>query len=405
MKKFITLFFCFAFICACGKKQDLQKELLGGQKDEQQVQAAMEFLMQETQVPPQEVKAEKEQQPAVKTEQKTETKTSAAKNTKTTAAKTTAKQNVKTEQPKQETTPATETKPQTEQAPKETQVVQYDQLPDGEKTIELFLDPNNLPKEILKTKDGRLTHPWYFMNISTAAPEGVKPAWFGEELNFKLSWSFVTAGEATITANKLLYNGKEYAYQIETLAKSYPVIDKMFKVRDINMSWIKSDLSKSLGYWQSVREGSYKRDEWLNFDYKNNMFTMYKLGSDGTYSKFLTRFTGADVFDILSALYHVRDTKIPLDKTLYFDVVNVNTQYPLKVVVHGKEKVKTKAGTFNCIVVEPMISGDSIFVSKGNSLKVWLTDDEYRMPVKMTVEVFIGSVKAELYSYKRGTNL
>ena len=35
------------------------------------------------------------------------------------------------------------------------------------------------------------------------------------------------------------------------------------------------------------------------------------------------------------------------------------------------------------------------------SLKVWITDDQYRMPVKMEVEVFIGSVSAELLEYKR----
>lgn len=398
MKKFLFLIFCLAFICACGKKQDLSQELLG-QKDEAQVIAAMEFLTQETQVPQeikQEIKTEEETKPAPKAEQKP-----TAKTTQTTAK--TTKQTVKTEQ-KQEQKP-TEQKQEQAAPQQKSQDTQIPQFKEGENTVEIFLDPNNLPKEILKTKDGRLTHPWYFMQVSTTSPEGTKPAWFGEELTFKLSWSFITAGEATITANKLLYNGKDYAYQIETLAKSYPVIDKMFKVRDINMSWIKSDLSKSLGYWQSVREGSYKRDEWLNFDYKNNMFTMYKLGSDGTYSKFFTRFSGKEVFDILSALYHVRDPKITLDKTIYFDVVNVNTQYPLKVIVHGKETVKTKAGTFNCIVVEPMISGEGIFVSKGNSLKVWLTDDEYRMPVKMTVEVFIGSVKAELYSYKREGNL
>lgn len=379
MKKFLILLFAVIFVCACkGKNQKLTQELLDEQADEQRV-AAMEFMTQETVALP-EIPAKTEGSKTVKSSSKT-VKTE-VKNTKTNTERQKEKAN-KTEEIKQEE--------QNQQA--------------TENTVEIFLDPNNLPKEILKTKDGRLTHPWYFMHISTATPEGETPVWFGEELNFKLSWAFVTAGEATITANKLLYNGKEYAYQIETIAKSYPVIDKVFKVRDINMSWIKADLSKSLGYWQSVREGSYKRDEWLNFDYKNNMFTMYKLGSDGTYSKFLTRFTGTEVFDILSALYYVRNPKLSLKDTIYFDVVNVNTQYPLKVIVHGKEKVKTKAGTFNCIVVEPMISGDSIFVSKGKSLKVWLTNDEYRMPVKMTVEVFIGAVKAELYSYKRGTNL
>ena len=191
------------------------------------------------------------------------------------------KQEPKETKPKQ-TAVKTETKQETKSEVKQTAKEEVKQeIAETQKqeiiTTEVKLDPANPPKEILKTDDGRLTHPWYFMKVSTYSPEGTAPLWFGEELNYKISWAFVTAGEATIKANKLLYNGKEYAYQIETLAKSYPVIDKVFKVRDINMSWIKSDLSKSLGYWQSVREGSYKRDEWLNFDYKNNLVLLMQL--------------------------------------------------------------------------------------------------------------------------------
>lgn len=372
MRKFSFFIFCFLFICACktAQKEMPTQEI---QKPEQQI-AAQEFAAQELAETPEAKPEVKKEEQEIKQEVKTVSKT---------AVKTEVKQEIKQE---------TKQKPETA---KPAEIV----------TTEVRLDSANPPKEILRTDDGRLTHPWYFMKVSTFTPEGKAPLWFGEELNYKISWSFITAGEATIKADKILYNGKEYAYQIETLAKSYPVIDKMFKVRDINMSWIKSDLSKSLGYWQSVREGSYKRDEWLNFDYKNNLYSMYKQNKKGELYKYTTPFTGTEVFDVLSALYYVRNPKIALQDTIYFDIVNVNKQYPLKVIVHGKEKIKTKAGTFNCIVVEPMISGESIFVVKGKSLKVWLTDDEYRLPVKLAVEVFIGSVKAELYSYKKGGNL
>lgn len=376
MKKFLFIIFCFTLICSCKTAQkDLQDQTL--QQTSQQVET-------------QEVAAKEQTVPAEVKEAKQEVKP------------------VKTNVTKPEIKP--EVKPEVKQETKQTLKEEVKQTvapikPTEIKTVETKLDPANPPKEIVKTDDGRLTHPWYFMKVSTFSPEGTAPRWFGEELNYKISWAFVTAGEATIKADKLLYNGTEYAYQIETLAKSYPVIDKMFKVRDINMSWIKSDLSKSLGYWQSVREGSYKRDEWLNFDYKNNIYNMYKQNKKGNLYKYTTPFTGTEVFDVLSALYYVRNPKITLQDTIYFDIVNVNKQYPLKVIVHGKETIKTKAGTFNCIVVEPMISGESIFVVKGKSLKVWLTDDEYRLPVKLEVEVFIGSVKAELYSYKKGGNL
>ena len=88
-------------------------------------------------------------------------------------------------------------------------------------------------------------------------------------------------------------------------------------------------------------------------------------------------------------------------KDVVFDIINREKQYPLVVKVLGKETVKTDAGKFNCWVVEPQFRGEGIFVAKGKSLKVWLTDDEYRMPVKMSVEVFIGSVYAELLEYQR----
>jgi hypothetical protein len=254
--------------------------------------------------------------------------------------------------------------------------------------------------KLLFTSDGRLMHPWH------NAPEiknyeSQKPNWFGESLKFKIGWSFITAGEAELLANKIIDAGGGPAFAVEAYAQSYSVIDKLFKVRDINISWISADFTKSLGYWQSVREGRYSRDEWLIFDYKNKSYTVHKQNNKKELSREPLVFSGSNVWDMLSALYFVRTQPLPLNETIYFDIVNVKKQYPLKVTVRGRETVKVKAGKFDCIVVEPAISGEGIFISKGKSLKVWLTDDSYRMPVKMSAEVFIGSVYAELVSFER----
>ena len=107
------------------------------------------------------------------------------------------------------------------------------------------------------------------------------------------------------------------------------------------------------------------------------------------------------VLDILTSLYHVRGQELVPGQDIVFDIINREKQYPLVVKVLKKEEVKTDAGTFDCVLVEPQLRGEGIFVSKGKSLKVWLTDDEYKMPVKMQVEVFIGSVSAKLLEYKR----
>lgn len=296
------------------------------------------------------------------------------------------------EQTSSPTTTTTQTKPAATTASTNTQKIKEEPAADTPKT------PTE-NEQIFLTSENRLAHPWYYAKETT--PSENKPKWFGEELKFDISWSFITAGKAQLNSSKIIEANGQKMYQLEAYAQSYPVIDAMFKVRDINMSWIAEDFSHSTGYWQSVKEGSYARDEWLIFDYKTNTYTIHKKDKKGKIEHKPHTFEGSAIVDMLSSLYFVRNQNLPLKGEIYFDIVNRGDQYPLKVVVLGKEKVKVKAGKFDCIVVEPMISGEGIFVSKGKSLKVWLTDDEYKMPVKMAVEVFIGSVKAELTEYSR----
>ncbi|MDD6173356.1 MAG: DUF3108 domain-containing protein [Elusimicrobia bacterium] len=254
---------------------------------------------------------------------------------------------------------------------------------------------------ILKTDDGRLTSPFYFSE--DAKPEETKnikkPIWLGETLTYNVGWSFIVAGTATLRTNRLVNNNGVLAYELRADAKSHSIIDAVFKVRDINISWIDVNSFKSLGYWQSVREGKYARDEWLILDYDAHTYNNHKQDKQGNVKTQQFTFTGDSVLDMLSSLYYVRLQPLPEKGEIYFDIINRKQQYPLKVKVLGKKKVKVKAGEFNCIVVEPQFSGEGIFISKGKSLKVWLTDDERRLPVKMAAEVFIGSVTAELAEY------
>lgn len=254
---------------------------------------------------------------------------------------------------------------------------------------------------ILKTEDGRLTSPFYFSE--EAKPEQTKnlkkPVWLGETLKYNVGWSFIVAGTATLTTDRIVDNNGVLAYELRADAKSHSIIDAVFKVRDINISWLDVNSLKSLGYWQSVREGKYARDEWLILDYNSHTYNNHKQDKQGNVKTQQFTFTGDLVLDMLSSLYYVRLQPLPEKGVVYFDIINRKQQYPLKVTVLGKKKVKVKAGEFNCIVVEPQFSGEGIFISKGKSLKVWLTDDERRLPVKMAAEVFIGSVTAELAEY------
>ena len=285
-------------------------------------------------------------------------------------------------QPTPETNPATPVQP----APQAYQLPTGAPVPD----TAIFKDEPLIPLA------GRTLNP--LAALAPKADKQISVPWQGEQLKYGLYYSFVKVGTAYIKNRGLVdVNGRQ-AYVIQTSAFSASVIDSVFKVRDINLSWLDAKNFYSLGYSQSLREGRYQRDEWVLFDYDANTYRGEVVKKSGKRS-----FSGAlttRVLDMLTSLYFVRGQNLENGKDVVFDILNREEQYPLVVKVIGRETVKTPAGKFKCVIVEPQFRGEGIFVSKGKSLKVWLTDDERKLPVKMETEVFIGSVSAELLEYQ-----
>jgi hypothetical protein len=98
---------------------------------------------------------------------------------------------------------------------------------------------------------------------------------------------------------------------------------------------------------------------------------------------------------IMSAFYYVRTMPLTVGDTSRFSAVSGKKRYELKVLVHGRESLKTSIGTVNTVKVEPVLDGDGIFNSKGR-IFIWLTDDDRRIPVLMQCEIALGSIKAKL---------
>jgi hypothetical protein len=101
------------------------------------------------------------------------------------------------------------------------------------------------------------------------------------------------------------------------------------------------------------------------------------------------------VQDILSSLYYLRPMQLKVGDEITLDV-NTKSNWPLIVKVLRESTVEVPAGRFKCIVVEPFLRKEGIFVQKGKRLEVWLSDDPRHIPVFMRVEVFFGHVSAYL---------
>lgn len=231
------------------------------------------------------------------------------------------------------------------------------------------------------------------------SPDYTKVPWFPESLEFEVKWGIFSVGRADMRVVEVVDFDGQPAYHAVSTARSNAFCDGFYPVRDLNESWIHVVDLRSLGYSKSLREGSFFRDEWVLYDYERRTFSSKRTDKDGASSRSEGPIPG-EVQDILSSLYYIRARRLKVGDEVVLDV-NTKSNWPLTVKVLKKETVEVPAGRFKTVVVEPFVREEGIFVQKGKSLKVWLTDDERHMPVFMRVEVFFGHVSAYLLGAKK----
>ena len=216
----------------------------------------------------------------------------------------------------------------------------------------------------------------------------------GEHLTFSIDYGFINAGTATMSVvGREEVNGG-VCYTIESKTNSNKFISSFYKVRDKVMSYIDVDGIFSRRLEKNLREGGYVADRYVDF-YHDRLIAL------NTREKYGLTEIPPYIQDILSSLYLIRtfDLKVGKDETIvtYAD----GKVYPLKVIVHKIENVKVPAGKFECFKVEPVLKSEGVFRQKGK-LTVWLTNDEHKMPVKMTSKIVIGRIGSNLKKYSLG---
>ncbi len=214
----------------------------------------------------------------------------------------------------------------------------------------------------------------------------------GEKLTFDVKFGFVTAGIAVMQIPKIKRISGRNAFHVTFEVNSIPSFDWIYKVRDRYESYLDTAGLFPWRFEQHIREGSFSKDFSAFFDHRKKKARTSK----GEYDIPLY------VNDIVSAFYLARTfdyskmkpgDKVEL-KNFYNDKV-----YDLDVKYLGKERITVAAGTFDCIMVEPLVQEGGLFKSEGTII-IWLTNDDLKVPVKVKTKVVIGSIDAELTAFE-----
>ena len=213
----------------------------------------------------------------------------------------------------------------------------------------------------------------------------------GERLFFDINYGFINAGTASMEIPRLVeFNGRP-SYQIVTRAESNKLFSTFFKVDDRVESIMDAIGLFSWRFDKRLHEGNYRSHRQYEFDQKNH--TVAYKGDTIEVPPY--------VQDALSVLYYVRTLDLKVGNSYFVDNFTDGRQMPLEVKVLRRERVKVPAGTFDCVVVEPLVNAVGVFKHEGR-LQVYLTDDRMKMPVLMKSKVIVGSITAEMTGYELG---
>ena len=232
--------------------------------------------------------------------------------------------------------------------------------------------------------------------ISWAAPAGdvssARSLHVGEQLTYEISWLSITAGTAVMAVSGAGTDGDRPLVKLITTAQSRPAITTFFPVDNRVESIVDPAtlLPEQLTFKR--REGKKKEDIEYRFHQKEGTVTVVKGGTTET----LEMPPGTQ--DVISCLYYARSELLLQPGS--FLTMNVHHDKKNRKVDVRVEEIEIVSGpwgeveTARVLVVMPF---QGLFLNQGN-IRVWFTNDDRRIPVRMKAKVIIGSIVADLVS-------
>ncbi len=238
-----------------------------------------------------------------------------------------------------------------------------------------------------------------FDGVEIPQPNNINAFGVGEYLDFGIYVALPGVGKIPLKGGNgilevvdIVDRDNHICYWLRIRALSSGFIKLIYPVNDFIESFMDVDSFYPWYFYKKVKEGKYHVTYSIYFDQDNHIATRKNKFEVETYPK---------VQDIISAFYYIRTLEFSPKDTIPLPYHDNGGNYPISIIVHRRETVEVPAGTFQCIVIEPVIKTEGLFRREGR-MEIWLTDDYSKMPVKMVSKIPIGSVQALLLEYQVG---
>ncbi|MFH1904061.1 MAG: DUF3108 domain-containing protein [bacterium] len=211
----------------------------------------------------------------------------------------------------------------------------------------------------------------------------------GEKFEYKISWLKIKAGNGSLELSEILDIEDREVLHIKARGDSIGLVSIICKIRDRMESYIDKEKQYSLKCIKDFREGFYKKKETTRFDQEKHVAYV-----NGKTIEILP-----EAKDPFACLYYIRAQKLVVGETVSLNAYDNRKNHRLRVNVLKKETIEVGKNTYETILISPVLEGlnlEGVLEVEGSKIKVWLTDDERRIPVRVQMKITFGSIVVEL---------
>ncbi|MBI3324444.1 MAG: DUF3108 domain-containing protein [Candidatus Omnitrophica bacterium] len=211
-----------------------------------------------------------------------------------------------------------------------------------------------------------------------AAPD--RPLQVGERLTFQGRWLGIPVGGGWIEVKELTDLNGRAVYHIEAQGYSNELLSTFYPVKDVLHSYLDAATLQPLRFEKKQREGHYRADEVVTFDY-DRLVATYRSLLNGSVKEIPI---GPDTHDLISSFYRLRTEPVEGRGVIAMNVYSDEKVYRMELRRLGTEILELRRSVFSCLVVEPVASFRGVFVRRGRMV-AYVTADQRRIPVLVKI--------------------
>lgn len=217
----------------------------------------------------------------------------------------------------------------------------------------------------------------------------------GENLEYevKLGWFSVGSGFLKVMEVDTV-RGRQTYHVVMGMEGGIPLA----RVNDRFESWLDVEDLKSHRFIQDVHEVRYHRFRQYEFYPDEMRYERLDTDSGG-------ELASSEPLDDISFVYFVRTLPLEVGQTYTLNRYFRESGNPVVIHVLRKERVEVPAGTFDTVVVRPIIQTRGLF-SEGGEAEIYFSDDERRLVVRLESKVpVVGDFTLLLRKIEEGPSL